>query len=65
MHKQSNHSLFTIKHLPSSVEQRLSKLCWNEKMFNDSTSTYQEAIIKACCNCKLKYQKQDQKKDNS
>ena len=54
-----------FKQLPLSVERRLSKLCSNEKIFNDSIPIYQEALIKAGYNHKLTYQKHDQKKDNS
>ena len=63
--KQSNHPPFIIKQLPLSVERRLSKLSSNEKIFSDSILTYQEARIKAGYDRKLKYQKQDGKKDNS
>ena len=53
-----------IKQLPLSIEKRLSKLFSDEKIFNDSILIYQEALIKADYNDKLKYQKHDQKKDN-
>ena len=65
IHKQSNHPPSVIKQLPLFVERRLSKLFSYEKIFNDSISTYQEALTKAGYNHKLKYQKQDEKKDNS
>ena len=65
IHKQSNHPPSVIKRLPLFVERRLSKLFSYEKIFNDSISTYQEALTKADYNHKLKYQKQDEKKDNS
>ena len=64
IHKQSNHPPSIIKQLPLSVQRCLSKLSSNEKIFNDSISTYQEALIKAGYNQKLTYQKQDQKKTN-
>ena len=63
IHKQSNHSPSIIK--PSFVERQISKLSSNEKIFNNSVPTYQEALIKAGYNHKLTYQKQDQEKDNS
>ena len=44
--KESNHPPSIIKQLPLSVERRLSKLSSNEKIFNDSIPTYQEALIK-------------------
>ena len=37
----------------------------NDVSYNDFLPTYQEALIKAGYDHKLKYQKQDQKKDNS
>ena len=46
------------------VERRLSKLSSNKKIFNDSISIYQEALIKAGYNHKLTYLKHNQKKDN-
>ena len=53
--------------LPLSVERRLSMLSSNEKIFNDSFSIYQEALIKTGYNHKLTYQKHDRKNttDNS
>ena len=65
IHKQSNHLPSIIIQLPLFVERRLSKLSSNEKIFNDSIPTYQEALIKAGYNNKLTYQRHDQKKDNS
>ena len=50
IHKQSNHPPSIIKQLPLSVKRRLSKLSSNEKIFNESTPIYQEALIKAGCN---------------
>ena len=64
-HKQSNHPSSIIKQLPLSVERRLSKLSSNEKIFNDSIPIQQEALIKAGYNHKLRYQKRDEKKENS
>ena len=48
-----------------SVKRRLSKLSSNEKIFNNSIPTYQEALIKTDYNHKLTYQKYDQNKNNS
>ena len=64
IHKQSNHPPSIIKQLPLSVEGRLRKISSNEKIFNDSIPTYQEALIKAGYNHKLTYQKHERKKDN-
>ena len=65
IHKHLNYPPSIIKQLPLSVERRLSKSSSNEKIFNDSISIYQEALIKAGYNHRLTYQKHDQKKDNS
>ena len=46
VHKQSNHPPSIIRQLPLSVERRLSKLSSIEKIFDDSTPTYQKALIK-------------------
>ena len=59
IHKQASHPPSIINQLPLSVERRLSKLSSNEKTFNDSIPTYQEALIKAGYNRKLTYQKHD------
>ena len=47
IHKQPNHPPSVIKQLPLFVERRLSKLFSYEKIFNNSISTYQEALTKA------------------
>ena len=64
-HKQLNHPLCIIKQLPLSVETRLSKLSWNEKIFNDSIPIYHETLIKPGYSHKLTFQKHEQKKNNS
>ena len=43
-HKESNHPPSIIKQVPFSVESRLSSLSSNEKIFNESTPIYQEAL---------------------
>ena len=55
IYKELNHPSSIIKQLPLSVERRISKLSSNEKFFNDSIHTYQEALIKAGYNQKLTY----------
>ena len=65
IYSQSNHPPSFIKQLPLFVKKCLSRLPLNEKIFNDSIPTYHEELIKAADNRKLKYLKQDQKKDNS
>ena len=65
IHKELNHPPSIIKHLPLSAERSLQKLSSNEKIFNDTISIYQKALIKAGYKHKLTYQKHDQKKYNS
>ena len=57
IHKESNHPPSITKQLPISIEIRLSKLCSNEKVFNESVSIYQEALDKSGYNHKLTFQK--------
>ena len=57
IHKELNHPFSITKQLPISVETRLSKISWNEKVFNESVSIYQEALDKSGYNHKLKFQK--------
>ena len=57
IHKESNHSPSITKQLPVSIETRLSKISWNEKVFSESVSIYQEALNKSGHNHKLKFQK--------
>ena len=44
IHKESNHPPSIIKQIPFSIESRLSSLSSNEKIFNESTPIYQEAL---------------------
>ena len=57
IHKESNHLPSTIKQILFSIESRLSSLSSNEKIFNESTPIYQEALKKSGYDDKLKYQK--------
>ena len=57
IHKESNDPPSITKHLPISIETRLSKIYSNEKVFNKSVSIYQEALNKSGYNHKLKFQK--------
>ena len=47
IHKESNHPPSIIKQIPFSIESRLSSLSSNEKIFNESTPIYQEALKKS------------------
>ena len=44
IHKESNHPPSIIKQIPFSIESRVSSLSSNEKIFNESTPIYQEAL---------------------
>ena len=57
IHEDSNHALSIIKQIPFSIKSRLSSLSSNEKIFNESTPIYQEALKKSGYDYKLKYQK--------
>ena len=57
IHEESNHPLSIIKQIPFSIESRLPSLSSNEKIFNESTPIYQEALKKSGYDYKLKYQK--------
>ena len=52
-----------LKQLPLSVESRISKLSFDENVFIQAASVYQEAWKRAGCNHKLSYNNSD--KDNS
>ena len=52
-----------IKQLPLSVESRISKLSFDENVFIQAASVYQEALKRAGYNHKLSYKNSD--KDNS
>ena len=55
IHKESNHPLSIIKQVSFLIELRLSSLSSNEKIFNESTPIYQEALKKSGYGYKLKY----------
>ena len=46
IHKESNHPPSIIKQIPFSIESHLSSLSSNEKIFDESTPIYQEALGK-------------------
>ena len=56
IYKESNHPPSIIKQVSFSVDPRLSSLSSIEKIFNESTPIYQEAVKKPGCNYRLKYQ---------
>ena len=44
IHKESNHPPSRIKQIPFWIESRLSSISSNEKIFNESTPIYQDAL---------------------
>ena len=66
-HKESNHPPSIIKQVPFSVESRLSTLSSSEKIFNESTPIYEEALKKSGYDYKLKSKKisQQQPQNNN
>ena len=44
LHKMSNHPPSIIKHIPENINQRLSSISSDEKMFKTAAPIYQEAI---------------------
>ena len=55
LHQLSNHPPLVLKNIPASVNQRLSSISSDEKMFNSAAPLYQEAIEKSGYNYKLKF----------
>ena len=55
IHRESNHPPNIIKQLPLSIESRLSKLSFDENVFTQAASIYQEALKRAGYSHKLKY----------
>ena len=55
-HKESNHPPSIIKQVPFSIKSRLSSLSSSQKIFNESTPIYQEALKISGYDYKLKYQ---------
>ena len=56
-HKESNHPPSTLRQIPLSIESRLSKHSPNEKIFEESTQIYQEALKRSRYDSQLTYQK--------
>ena len=47
MNKEFNHPLNLMKHLPASVEKRLSNNSFDEKIFQESAIYYEDTLNKA------------------
>ena len=47
INKHSNHPPNIVKHLPETISRRLSNLSYDEEIFNNAKTPYQEAL-KSC-----------------
>ena len=56
VNKQSNHPPKILKAIPNNINNRLSTISCNEKVFKESTETYQQALRESGYNHKLKYE---------
>ena len=59
MHIESNHPPNIIKHIPTSIENRLSNLSFNEKFSQESTTHYENNLRLSRYNKKLTYKPTD------
>ena len=55
VHRLSNHPQSVIKNIPANVNQRLSSISSDEKMFQSAVPLYQEAINKSGYDFELKF----------
>ena len=62
VHRQSNHPPVITKKLPSMINNRLSTLSCNEKVFDEEKPIYQTALNNAGYNYQLKYEPKEKKK---
>ena len=58
-HTESNHPQNIIKHIPASIETRLSKLSSTQKMLKESTTHYENHLRQSGNNKKLTYKPTD------
>ena len=65
IHRESNHPPSIIKQLPSSLESPLSKLSFDENVFIQADSVYQEALKRVGYNYKLSYNSRDKHNSNN
>ena len=61
IHTESNHPSNIIKHIPASIESRLSNLSSNERVFKESTTHYESKFRQSGYNKKLSYKPTDTK----
>ena len=59
IHTESNHPANIIKHIPASIETRLSNLSSTEIIFKDSTTHYENNLRQSGYNKKLTYKPTD------
>ena len=62
VHKHSNHPPSIIKNIPASINQRLSIISSNEKVFNKSAHIYNDVLKRSGYDVKLKYDENASKK---
>ena len=55
VNKKSNHPPNVIKNIPMGINDRLSRISANEKVFDEAAPPYQEALEKSGFACKLKF----------
>ena len=61
IYTESNHPPNIIKHIPASIETRLSNLSSTEKIFKESTTHYENNLCQSGYNKKLSYKPTDTK----
>ena len=59
IHAESNHPPNIIKHIPASIETRLSNLSFTEAIFKESTTYYENNLRQSAYNKKLSYKPTD------
>ena len=59
IHTESNHPQNFIKHIPASIDSRLSNLSSTETVFKESTSHYENNLRQSGYNKKLTYKPTD------
>ena len=59
IHTESNHPPNIIKHIPASIETRLSNLSFTEAIFKESTTYYENNLRQSAYNKKLSYKPTD------
>ena len=55
VHKESNHPPVVAKRIPNSIQQRLSNISSNARLFEENKQPYEEALKKAGYNTSLTY----------